>query len=130
MRPVGSVAPGAEPGEPPEGEEGELGRVKPDAEREGLWLLGLGRIEGGALGRTDGVELGRTPGLDPRDGLGTADGREELPPDGREATEEPRDPWLEAGRLAEGREAEPPLDPREGEAEEPPEPLEPRCGSE
>ncbi len=98
----------------------------PGAAREGLWLVGLGRIEGGALGRTEGVVLGRMLGLEPREGLGAAEGREELPPEGRGATAEPRDPWLEEGRLEEGREADPALDPRAGEADDPDEPFEPR----
>jgi hypothetical protein len=111
---------GAGIGEPVEGE---VGRVKPGDERDGAWLLGLGRIEGGALGRAVGAGLGRMPGLEPRDGLGAAEGRGALPPEGRGAAE-PREPWLE-----DGREAEPPLDPREGETDDPDEPFEPRWGS-
>jgi hypothetical protein len=102
--------------------------------RETLWPE-LGRAVGEVLGRTDGTVLGRTLGAEGREGLGLAEGREE-PPEGRGPALEPREPWLTEdldglaeGRLAEGREAPAPLEPREGEAEGPEDPLDPRCGA-
>lgn len=109
------------PGAPLEGEVGR--RVGPVMVRP--WLLELGRTELGAPGRAEGLVLGRTTWPEPRDGLGVADGREKPPLlDGRGALLEPRDPWLE-----EGREKEPPPDPRDDEADDPEEPREPRWGS-
>jgi len=66
--------------------EGTTGREKlPVVERVGAWLLGLGRTVVGAPGRAEGIVLGRTTWLEPREGLGVADGRETLPPlEGRE----------------------------------------------
>ena len=126
----GSVVPGVEPELVPEGEPGRmLGELGLDTplldEREGPIWTGRDDVDpndGVALGRAEGMELGRTLPLEPRDGLGAAEGREEPPLEGRGAALEPREPWLE------GR-ADPPPDPREGEADDPEEPLEPRCGS-
>ena len=57
--------------------------------------------------------LGRILG----DELGATDGRDGMPPEGRGAALEPREPWLDDGRGE---------DPCEEGADEP---LEPRCGS-
>jgi hypothetical protein len=93
----GETAPDAEPGEVTDGG---TGRPKPVVDpRVEPWLTELPRTVVGALGRADGMVLGRTPGLEPRDGLGEADGREKLPPlEGRGELVEPREPWLEEGR--------------------------------
>lgn len=80
-----------------------VGRVT-DVLGAGRATLGLGRTWGAELGRTEGGLLGRIELPEPRDGLGATDGRDELPPDGRGAELDPREPWLE------GREAELPAD--------------------
>src|SRR5262245_59542424 len=82
---VGELEPGTTPA-------GELGRETPVTVRDGIWL-GLGRAEGAALGRA-GV-TGRVTTLEPREGLGPTDGREEPPLEGRGAALEPREPWLD-----------------------------------
>jgi len=81
-------------GRPDETEPGRGARPPVEEPLVGLGLVGLGRenppdegrvpceLVGPVLGRTgvpgraDGIVLGRTPALDPRDGLGEADGRE------------------------------------------------------
>src|SRR5262245_1431413 len=115
-RPPGVVGPGV--GDAGETYVGEVGLTVTRPGESALEPELPGRIVGGELGRTEGVE-GRMlpplpPKVDPPDGRGAIEGREEPPPpEGRGAMLEPREPWPPEGRDT------PPLEPFDPPMEEP-----------